>query len=130
MSEETKTEKKASTSGDLFGLLIMLGIIVVLNILLSQFGTIRADLTEDVLDAAERISGRLILETEQKGQVEQRLSQAPDDEKLKAHLSALTKVARYTGTAMAFLPATRRVSTVSLVRFWPEKARGCSALPK
>ena len=48
----------------------------------------RADLTQDVLDAAETVAGRLSLEVEQQGQVQQRLTESPDDEGLKARLSA------------------------------------------
>jgi len=49
----------------------------------------RDDLTQEVLDTAERVSGRLSLAAERQQQVRQQLAQAPDDEKLKAHLSAL-----------------------------------------
>ncbi len=48
----------------------------------------RADLTQDVLEAAEAVAGRLSLEVEQQGQVQQRLAESPDDEGLKARLAA------------------------------------------
>jgi small conductance mechanosensitive channel len=49
----------------------------------------REALTQDVLEAAERVSGRLSLDIERRDQVWQRLAQLPDDETLKLHLSAL-----------------------------------------
>ncbi len=48
----------------------------------------RADLTQDVLEAAEAVAGRLSLEVEQQGQVQQRIAESTDDEGLKSRLAA------------------------------------------